>query len=260
MYREVLFFLLIVIPISLSGNPKTKSFRTGINLNTIKIKDLAASSLQQQNTLAGFSFAFRLHSDKSYENISINRISGKLHNKESFISTKINLANIDWIKTWNIINYKTIPLGIGFNLHSEQAFTTRDEFSNNTSYNTFFHSLSPTFRIEKQILNPKQKPIDFSFMASGLIFSYIIRPSLTTAFPISYSGELAETSDDYYTSGRFVSLNKLQYFKTSTSIDFHPWKKFLFSIGYNWSFMNYNTEPVYYEINHEVFLHVGIQF
>ena len=121
-------------------------------------------------------------------------------------------------------------------------------------------SLSPAFRIEKQLLNRKEKPVDLSLCGSIAILSYIIRPSGWTVAPISRSGEISQNTDQYYNSGRFVSLNKMQFYNTSITVDFHPRKWFLLSIGYNWNLLYYKAFPAYYEINHQIFLHVGIRF
>lgn len=262
-YRKNACFLALLLflfsDISYS-QAKTKTFRSGVTLNTFKINDHAASSLTQQNTLFGFYFSFGLHSAKSYESISINTFSGKLYNHLSFAETSMNNAYIDWFKTWNVKPERNLPIYLGFNLRSSSVLTKREKFPNNSGYSTFSTSLSLAFRVEKQIINRRNKPVDLSFTGSFLVFSYIIRPSLGSVAPISYSGEISQDFDQYMTSGRFVTINKLQYYYASTSVVFHPWKKVFLSLGYNWSFFHYTVDPSYFEINHQVFLNLGIQF
>jgi hypothetical protein len=150
--------------------------------------------------------------------------------------------------------------GIGIYLQSGNSILSRTEFPNNPSYSCYLTSLSPAFRLERKVVSKKQKAIVFNLTNTVSIFGYIIRPSLGTVSPISYSDKLSQTNSDYFSSGRVVTLNKLQQLTSSFAIDFHLSKRAIFSIGYNWNYMHYGSDPQYYQVNHQIFTYVGIEF
>jgi hypothetical protein len=150
--------------------------------------------------------------------------------------------------------------GVGINLQTSTSTTTRSSFPNNPSYSCFVTSLSPAFRVERSMINKKQKSVVFSLTNTLSILAYIIRPSIGTVSPIDYSGKMSQSTNEYIFSGRFVSLNKLQLITSSVAFDFHLNRHLIFSIGYNWNYMHYGVDPAYYQVNHQFFTHVGIKF
>jgi len=71
---------------------------------------------------------------------------------------------------------------------------------------------------------------------------------------------MSTSTSDYFFSGRFVTLNKLQDISSSIAVDFNVSRRFIFSVGYNWNFLHYGVDPLYYQVNHQIFTHVGIKF
>ena len=260
MIKPLVTFFLFFSCFSSFCREKNITILFGPSVNSTYIKDYAVSTLPDQNTIFGFEQAIQIQSAKRIERFTLFYQTGKLYNHESTADPKFTKIAFDYFRIQYLLHGKKNFAGVGINLQTINSSAVRSEFSNNPTYNCFLTNLSPAFRAERRIINKKQRSVVFSLTNTISILAYIIRPSIGTVSPISYSDKMAQNSGDYFSSGKFVSINKFQLITSSAAIDFHLSRHFIFSIGYNWDFLHYRVDPVYYQINHQIFAHVGIKF
>jgi hypothetical protein len=258
--KLLLTFVLLYLYFFSFARDETITILAGPTINSTMIKDDAVSALPDQNSIFCFSQAFQIQSPKLIERFSFYYQSGKLYNHKSSVNPKSTKIAFDYYRIWYLLRKEKNFAGCGINLQTSNSTTNRSEFQNNPNYNCFLTAFSPAFRFERRMINKKQKSVVFSLTNTLSILGYIIRPSIGTVAPIDYSGKISQNTNDYFSSGRLVFFNKLQLITSSLAFDFHLSRRLIFSIGYNWNYMYYEVDPLYYQVNHQIFTYVGIKF
>jgi hypothetical protein len=259
-FKLLISLILIFLGFPIFGGEKTITFIIEPSINSTTVKDEAISALSTQNALFGLSQSIQIRSVKRIENISFFYQSGKLYNDKSTADPQFTMFSFDYYHVWYLVKKEKNFAGIGIDVQTSNSNTVRKEFPNNPTYECFLNTLSPAFRYERRIINKKQKSVILNFSGYISVLGYIVRPSLGTVSPISNSGKLSQSTGDYLTSGKFVSLNDLQFVTSSVSVDFNLSRRLVLSFGYNWKYMHYGIDPVYYQVTHQFYTHVGIKF
>jgi hypothetical protein len=257
-----LLFLIIAILIFTDsyGQGKLHILEAGPTGTVFKINDKAASALTYSNFIFGFNFEYIESSPDLYDAIKFHVQNGKLKNN---ISSASNLEatqfQFDWSKLWNLDLLRNSSQLLGFQWLTDYTNTRWENFSNNKQYFCFSSSLVPEIILKKDFVI--HGLIHLSTLAKGSagLFSYVIRPSIASTSPITPTETHPGNFWAKTTSGRLVSLCKLQQFNTSLSIELFKNKRIFTALEYNWSYFAYKVDNPYYEISHQFTILLGIR-